>query len=196
MDYIYDIILNFQDKYYEFYEWYPKDKIINIKKIPIYKINTKDYLNIKKNIVIIDRNTLTKTSKIFLLTNGIEVMGILLDNYGKTIKISSLLFEEADDILKDRDSIKLIDIKYRILKRRNSKLISRSNQEKQNYINNYLKSLNLTKDEYLIKYLYYDIYGIEEENINTTYNKLLSLSKENYSLLYDHIQKVNCELKK
>ena len=90
----------------------------------------------------------------------------------------------------------VIDIKYRILKRRNSKLISRPNQEKQNYINNYLKSLNLTKDEYLIKYLYYDIYGIEEENINNTYNKLLSLSKENYSLLYDHIQKVNCELKK
>ena len=196
MEYIYDIVLNFQDKYYEFYEWYPKDKIINIKKIPIYKITTKDYLNIKKNLVIIDRNTLPKKSKIFLLTNSIEVIGILLDKYGKIIKISSLLFDEADDILKDKDEIKLIDIKYRILKRRHQKLISRQNQEKQNYINKYLKSLDLSKDEYLIKYLYYDIYGLEEENINTAYNKLLVLSKENYYLLYDHIQKIKFELKK
>ena len=113
MDYIYDIVLNFQDKYYEFYEWYPQDRIINVKKIPIYKITTKDYLNIKKNLVIIDRKTIPNISKVFLLTNGIEIMGILLDNYGKNIKISSLLFEEADDILKDRDSIKEINIKYR-----------------------------------------------------------------------------------
>ena len=196
MDYIYDIILNFQDRYYDFYEWYPNDKIINVKKIPIYKIPNKDYLNIKKNLVIINRNTLPKTSKIFLITNGIEVMGILLDNFGKTIKISSLLFDESDDILKDRDSIKLINIEYRILKRRYSKLISRPNQEKQEYINNYLKKLDKLKDEYLIKYLYYDIYSIEEESINITYDKLLSLSKENYCLLYEHIKKINFELKK
>ena len=196
MDYIYDIILNFQDKYYDFYEWNPQDKIINVKKIPIYKITTKDYLNIKKNIVIIDRHTIPKVSKIFLLTNGIEILGILLDSYGKTIKISSLLFDETDDILKDKDDIKLINIKYRILKRRNLKLISRPNQEKQTYISKYLKNLDLSKDEYLIKYLYYDIFGIEEENSNTIYDKLLVLSKENYHLLYEHIQKINYELKK
>ena len=30
MDYIYDIVLNFNDDYYEFYEWKQEDKIINI----------------------------------------------------------------------------------------------------------------------------------------------------------------------
>jgi len=196
MDYIYDIILNFQEKYYDFYEWRPSDKIINIKKIPIYKISTSDYLNIKKYLVIIDRNTLSKQSKTILLTNGIEVMGILLDNYGKVIKLSSLLFDESDEILEDKDNIKLINIKYRILKKRNLKLISRHNLERQNYINNYLKNINITKDEYLIKYLYYDIYGIEENDPNKVYNQLLLLSKENLNLLYSSIQKVNLELKK
>ena len=196
MDYIYDIILNFQEKYYDFYEWCPSDKIINIKKIPIYKISTSDYLNIKKYLVIIDRNTLSKQSKTILLTNGIEVMGILLDNYGKVIKLSSLLFDESDEILEDKDNIKLINIKYRILKKRNLKLISRHNLERQNYINNYLKNINITKDEYLIKYLYYDIYGIEENDPNKVYNQLLLLSKENLNLLYSSIQKVNLELKK
>ena len=32
MDYVYDIVLNFQKEYYEFYEWKSSDKIINIKK--------------------------------------------------------------------------------------------------------------------------------------------------------------------
>ena len=196
MDYIYDIILNFQEKYYEFYEWNNNDKIINIKKIPIYKISTIDYLNIKKHIVIIDRKTLPLSSKIFLLTNGLEIMGILQDNYGKVIKLSGLLFDESDDILRDRDNIKLINIKYRILKKRNNKLISRNNYEKQNYLNNYLKKIDLSKDEYLIKYLYYDIYGIEEKDANIIYKKLLSLSKEKINLLYDSIQKLNLELKK
>ena len=196
MDYIYDIVLNFQDRYYDFYEWYPSDRIINIKKIPIYKINTKDYLNIKKYFVIIDKNTLPKQSKIFLLTNGIEIMGILLDNEGKVIKISSLLFDEADDILKDKDSIKLINIKYTIQRKRNLKLISRHNLEKKAYINKYLKNLDILKDEYLIKYLYYDIYGNEENDTNKVYHKLLSLSKDNFNLLYKSIQKINLELKK
>ena len=31
MDYIYDIVLNFNDDYYEFYEWKQEDKIINIR---------------------------------------------------------------------------------------------------------------------------------------------------------------------
>ena len=35
MDYIYDIVLNFHENYYEFYEWKSSDKIINVKKITI-----------------------------------------------------------------------------------------------------------------------------------------------------------------
>ena len=37
MEYVYDIVLNFMDKYYDYYEWKKKDRIINIKKIPLFK---------------------------------------------------------------------------------------------------------------------------------------------------------------
>ena len=33
MNYIYDIVLNFNKDYYEFYEWKKSDKVINVKKI-------------------------------------------------------------------------------------------------------------------------------------------------------------------
>lgn len=196
MDYIYDIVLNFQERYYDFYEWCPNDKIVNIKKITIYKILNNDYLNIKNNSVIIDKTSLPKQNKIFLLTNGLEVMGLLLNNYGKVIKISSLLFDESDDILEDKDDIKSIGIKYKVLKKKNINLISRNNIEKKTYTNKYLKKLDLQKDEYLIKYLYYDIYSIEENDINKAYNKLLTLAKQDLKLLYESIQKINLELKK
>lgn len=195
MEYIYDIVLNFQDEYYDYYEWQNKDNIINIKKIPIYKINNKDYINIKNNITTIDKKTLPKTNKMFLLTGGIEVMAVLINNNGKVIKKSSLIFEESDDILADKDEIKLIDIKYTINKKKNIIIKSRIEKSKIKFINNYLKKIDKSKDEYLLKYLYYEIFNIEQENIETIYNDLLKLSKSNINKIYDGIKKINIELK-
>lgn len=193
MEYVYDIVLNFQDKYYEFYEWMKKDKIINIKKIPIYKISNKDYLNIKKNNINIIRNTLPKSNKMFLLTCGKEIMGILIDNTGKVLKKSSLIFEEADDILIDIDKIKQVYIKYNIIKINKITNYSRIQEEKLKYINKYLSK---QKDEYVLKYLYYELFKIEQDDVNIVYKELLNLQKTNINKLYNGIKKVNLELKK
>ena len=121
MDYIYDIVLNFQSNYYDFFEWKQNDKIINIKKIPVYSINNENYLNLKYNDVILDIKTIPKQIKMFLVTNGIEVMGILLDNNGRVIKRSSLIFDEADEVLEEKDSIKTISLKYKKNNKKNYK---------------------------------------------------------------------------
>ena len=172
MDYVYDIVLNFHDTYYEFYEWKSTDKIINIKKIPIYKVSTKDYLNIKNNDIIIDSKTLSKTNKMFLITSGFEILGLYLDSNGKVLKKSSLIFEESDDILEDKDLFKNINIKYQIIKTNKITYQSRITKEKSKYIKKYLKSLDKTKDEYILKYIYYDIYNLIEEDSNIIYSKL------------------------
>ena len=196
MNYIYDIVLNFQPEYYDFYEWQPNDKIINVKRVPIYKISNKDYLNIKNNDVTIDKESLLKQNKIFLLTSGIEVMAILIDETGKVIKKSSLIFEESDDILEDKDEIKNINIKYEINRIKKNNIISRITKEKKEYINKYLKKIDKIKDEYLLKYIYFDIYNEEEANIDKIYNSLLDLSKKDISRLYQSISRINLELKK
>ena len=196
MDYIYDIVLNFREKYYDFYEWHKNDKLINIKKVPIYKISTKDYLNIKNNEVTIYKDSLPKQNKIFLITSGIEVMGILIDDNGKVLKKSSLIFEESDDILSDQDEIKTIGIKYHIDSLNKIKYISRVNEEKMKYLTNYFNHLDKIKDEYFLKYLYYDIYNIEENNIDIIYDNLLKLSKNDAFKLYDSVKKINLELKR
>lgn len=196
MDYIYDIVLNFHESYYEFYEWKSTDKIINLKKIPIYKVSTKTYLDIKNNTTIIDKETIPKPNKIFLITNGIEVMGLLIDFTGKVLKKSSLIFEESDDILEDKDLIKNITLKYTIIKSNKQLSISRLSEEKDEYLINYFHKISPSKDEYLLKYIYYDIYNEEESDINKIYKELLNLSKKDKSKLYTTIKKINLELKR
>ena len=195
MNYIYDIVLNFHESYYEFYEWKSTDKIINFKKIPIYKVSTKTYLDIKNNTTIIDKETISRPNKIFLITNGIEVMGLLIDSTGKVLKKSSLIFEESDDILEDKDLIKNITLKYTIIKSNNKLSISRLLEEKEAYLNNYFHKISPSKDEYLLKYIYYDIYNEEESDTNKIYKELLNLSKKDKSKLYTTIKKINLELK-
>ena len=196
MDYVYDIILNFQDEYYDFYEWQVSDKIINIKKAPIYKITSKDYLNIKYHNVIFDKKSIPMENKIFLLTNGLEVMGISINNSGKVIKKSSLIFEESDDILSDHEKIKFINLKYTISSKHKQKLTSRINQEKSKYVMSYLKTRYNKKDHYYLRYLYYEIYNIDETDIDKLYQELLSLAKKDIHMLYENIKKVNLELNK
>lgn len=196
MDYVYDIVLNFQNTYYDFYEWQLNDKLINVKRLPIYKITNKDYLNLKYHDITINVNTLPKQSKMFLVTSGLEVMGLLIDNKGNIIKRSSLIFEESDDIINDRDAIKSIDIIYHVNHLHKHKLISRINQEKSKYINNCLHKLDKQKDEYFFKYLYYDIYNVELDDVNKIYDDLLILSKKDIPKLYYYLKKVNLELKR
>ena len=54
MIYIYDILLNFNTEFFEFYEWEKSDLLFHIKKIPIYKVETKVIEDFLTKKVIID----------------------------------------------------------------------------------------------------------------------------------------------
>lgn len=196
MDYIYDIVLNFQNNYYDFFEWKSTDKVINVKKILVYKVNNQDYLNLKYNMVILDKKILPKQTKMFLVTNGVEVMGLLLDNKGKIIKRSSLLFDEADEILEEKENIKNLEIKYQKNILKTHSIISRVANEKTKYLEKYFANIDIKKDEYLLKYIYYDIYNQEESNIKKVHKSLKELIITDINKLYESIKKVSIELKK
>ena len=83
MNYAYDILLNFQNKYFEFYEWNKKDIITHIKKIPILKITTKDLNVIKTNKIKLDKEFLKK------IENKAETF--------KKEKINAILLTDGED---------------------------------------------------------------------------------------------------
>ena len=86
MNYIYDIVLNFNKEYYNFFEWNKRDNIVNVKKIPLFLVNndtfkmfkydnvtvSSDFINlIKDKTYTYSRIKIGNTS---LITNGKEVI--------------------------------------------------------------------------------------------------------------------------
>jgi hypothetical protein len=53
MKYIYDIILNFNERLYEFYEWKDNDDVEYIKRIPIFKVSNDVFSDLKSNKVLV-----------------------------------------------------------------------------------------------------------------------------------------------
>ena len=60
MSYVYDLVLNFNNDLYEFYEWKQDDVIYHIKRIHLIKVDSKTYNEIyptlegKKGILYLD----------------------------------------------------------------------------------------------------------------------------------------------
>ena len=111
MPYVYDIILNFHKKYYNFFEWNSKDIIYHMKKIPLIRVSDKDLnilkfneITIYKELILNFKNksimyTTNKNNNILLLiSNKKESLGLMFNEEGILLKRSGLLFEESEDI--------------------------------------------------------------------------------------------------
>ena len=94
MTYVYDLLLNFNPKLYEFYEWEKDDKLSHIKRIYLIKISSIAYNDLlDKNIKLNDDfllNIFNKTEYFenrnvknipyaILITDTYRVMGIMFD---------------------------------------------------------------------------------------------------------------------
>ena len=121
MNYIYDIVLNFQVNYYQFFEWNRNDKIKNIKKIPVYRVEDEDILNFSTNQIIIEGDILKELQEeskkhrkiIFLVSNAKQTIGLLLNKDGTLLKRSSLLFEEETEVNNFSKELPLTKITYK-----------------------------------------------------------------------------------
>ena len=60
MNYTYDILANFNETYYEFFEWNNKDELTHIKKLPIIKVDRTFLNNMKNNDVVVEKELLEK----------------------------------------------------------------------------------------------------------------------------------------
>ena len=60
MNYIYDILINFNENLYDFYDWNLNDQIDHIRKIPVFKTDSEFLYNLKKNDIILNKDFLNK----------------------------------------------------------------------------------------------------------------------------------------
>ena len=204
MNFIYDIVLNFNKDYYDFFEWNKKDNIISIKKIPLFFVKNDIFKIMKYDRVVVSEKFITsikdktftysrtKIGPSCLVTNGKQVIGLLFNEKGVLIKKSSLLLNEEEEVLDEivNDNIYSIDIiKDQKVKSEN---INRSEKEKKNFLINYI---NKEKNDINLKYLYYDYFEKEENYINLIKNILIQEIHNNwnkkFNSLYDTVKKFN-----
>lgn len=190
MNFIYDIVLNFNKEYYNFFEWSKKDNIINIKKIPLFLVDNSSFKKFKYDNIIVSNEFInlindktytyskTKLGPSCLISNGKEVIAILFNLKGKLIKRSSLILDEEEEVLDEivSDNPYLIDI----IKCTPGKIysVNRVQRDKQNYLIKYIKNEN---DDLKLKYLYYDYFENDENNINNIKNKLVNEITNNWN---------------
>ncbi len=179
MKYIYDIILNFNERFYEFYEWEDTDNIEYIKRIPVVKVKDSVLHELRDRKVCIDLEFIKLIyNKCEIYTNcGIKRLEYAClfcsDNYifalefnekGESTYRSDLYLDEAIDVLNYTKKLKLFDLEYSVLSELKNPLITRKEQQMINFIK---RELNLIcKDENMdkLKYIYYECFSKLEEN--------------------------------
>lgn len=200
MNFIYDIVLNFNKEYYDFFEWNKKDSIVNIKKIPLFIVNNDifnsmkyDYVSV--NISFIDNikdKTYTynrqKIGNACLLSNGKQVIGTLFNNNGDLIKRSSLLLDEEEEVLDEIYSNEVTDIDIvKIKKGKSNDSVNRLQKEKKDFL---IKYINKENNDVNLKYLYYDYFEKDEDDSNKIRDSLINEIKNNWNKKFNDFYEI------
>ena len=195
MNYIYDIVLNFNKEYYDFFQWNKKDSIINIKKIPLFIVNNDIFNSMKYDLVSVnslfidsikDKTYTYNKQKIgnsCLLSNGKQVIGVLFNDKGELIKRSSLLLDEEEEVLDEIYSKEVTNIEIvKIRKGKNSDSVNRVQKEKKDFLIRYIIK---EKNDINLKYLYYDYFEKDENDSNIIRNCLINEINNNWNRKFD-----------
>lgn len=174
MKYIYNLELNFKNKYYDFYEWDENDKITNIKKIPSYKIKNEDIYNLKYNYIKMNKIFKNKRN-ICIFSNGHDIIAIKFDNKGYNKLKSDIKIEDQEEIINIINNQKTIKLNYKIIKKEKIKFKTRLEIENKTKIIKKLTEIYINKEYDIINYIYLECFN----NINTTIeNKYVKIKKE------------------
>ena len=185
-----------------------KDNLEHIKRMPLFKIDPNLFDNILDYDFKVDEEFLNKINNLgekytntsvekisysSIFTDGVRAIAIEFSEEGESVYRSRLLLDEEQDVI--IISNKLLEYKLNIIrgrKRINQKFITRLESDIKKLltieIKNSYKNGNFDK----LKYLYFEFFGKEQDNIDIAYKKLIeSIDKEinyNHNKLYEVIK--------
>lgn len=190
MNYIYNIKVNMMDHLINFYEWNESDNIVNINRIVLYLVDTKDYLNILSMNVKLNNQCLEKLSlhnDMCLFTNGIDTICVKFNESGEIVKISKLMISDEMDILDDINYKNKIKLSYKITNKNNNyKFITRDEEKIIRKVSEFLDSNKHNTD--IIDYLYYEWFNTTK-GINK-YDKLVNAIKGEFSVKHKNVYEI------
>ena len=195
MNYVYDILLNFKEDFIDFYDWNTRDGLDHIRKIPIFKVETKvlrDFLDYSIELESQELEKIENQTEIFLgrkvksvryaclLTDSRKVLALKVKE--KKMYISDLLLDEEDSSLDMTSLLPLWDLKYKKLDKRVENCFKTRKQiEFEKNLNLELQKLVNEKNLSKLKYIYYECFDEKEEKKEVMLHKINLELKENFS---------------
>ena len=191
MNFVYDVLLNFNNDVYDFYDWNTDDNIMHIRKIPLFKVNSfvlsqMNNFDLKVSsefLKRIENKTEKFTSKdaekikfVALFSDSNDVLALKFNENGKTIGASKLLIDENEEVLEIVKHCNEFDLKLEIFKqKKQEKFKTRKELEQKKYLNRELNKLEKNNDIEKLEYLYFECFGEKKSSLDEMINKIRNL---------------------
>ena len=193
MNYVYDILSNFNQELYDFYDWDKNDNFTHLRKVPSFRVSKEVLVDLMFKKVKIKGNLLKlikdKTQVFtkegvdvieycFIVSDSVNALGVILDEDGVVYKRSKFLVSEELEINKCLKTSKIYNVEYNLLSSKTHYSNMTRNEEKvTNLILNELELIMDSTDK--IDYLYYEWFN-KEAAINA-YTLLVKSIKKDYT---------------
>lgn len=204
MTYVYDLVLNFNEILYDFYEWDRNDSYFHIKKISVIRVDSKTYneiidnkirfnddyfINIFNKCEYYDKKKIKTFDYVFLLTDTYRTIALMLDEELNVIKYSSLLLDEEEEVNEISSRVPLIKLEYNIIEKHSFSNLTRYEKRILNYIEKDLHKSYKNKDLNKLRYLYYEYFNEESDDLEEIYKSLIE-SLEKYDVKHNNLYKL------
>lgn len=181
MKYYYDILLNFNEYPIHYYEWNSQDELERIKKIPVYHVeNIVPYIKYHMKIEDMPNQ--------FILSDGINAVALELIN-GSVAYLSYLSYEDESCVIGIVANLDITNIKYKKGKVRYIPFELRTNMLIKKLL---LKEIEESSIDF-IKYVYYDITGKDNDDIEYMKVFLLDDISKNFNDKYVNLYQKLCQ---
>lgn len=199
MNYVYDILSNFNQELYDFYDWDKNDNFTHLRKVPSFRVSKEVLVDLMFKKVKIKGNLLKlikdKTQVFtkegvdvieycFIVSDSVNALGVILDEDGVVYKRSKFLVSEELEINKCLKASKIYNVEYNLLSSKTHYSNMTRNEEKvTNLILNELELIMDSTDK--IDYLYYEWFNTNKGK--NKYKKLVSSIKSSYTSKHKYI---------
>ncbi len=199
MNYVYDILSNFNQELYDFYDWDKNDNFTHLRKVPSFRVSKEVLVDLMFKKVKIKGNLLKlikdKTQVFtkegvdvieycFIVSDSVNALGVILDEDGIIYKRSKFLVSEELEINKCLKTSKIYNVEYNLLSSKTHYSNMTRNEEKvTNLILNELELIMDSTDK--IDYLYYEWFNTNKGK--NKYKKLVSSIKSSYTSKHEYI---------
>ena len=198
MNYYYDILVNLEEEFYEFYEWEKNDPIIAIKKTPLFKVSHEVIIDFLTYDITLDEeltiNLLEKTicknkEKInaLLISDTKTSLFLEINDNGKVIFKSKLLVEDENNINEIVNALRETNLKYQVGKKVLKNNLLRQTIKEQKLILMELNGLKKNKDVDKCNYLYFELFHKIDDDYEQEINDMINFLDKGDVLMIHHL---------